>query len=152
MTSDGMEDFRELIRGLIDENNADQSQEYRKNILRSLGMSSDTPFSITAPATLAKLSLLAFAGARNSQSVYAEALRSAIVVADDVLAHGAQYDVRRRVVMENRRALFADNTGRQLLIRLIEASWANDKSNDFCDDALDVLSKRLPDLIGNNLS
>jgi hypothetical protein len=145
------EDFQELIRSLIDKEKTQNVQEFRKQIFQHLGLSSELVFKLTDPI-LAKMSLLALSGSVNAQSVYAEALKSALLPhntpqlpEDDSKKSPRHHE--DDVLIQNKVIFFTNDTGQRLLIRLIDASWSKSKSNDFCDYALDQFSRNIFELI-----
>jgi hypothetical protein len=132
--------FEQLIRNLIESEHLDHFQEHKKQIFHHLNIFSDQIF-LLEEQSLEKLSLLALSGSRNTQSVYADALKCALVPNQQLRKQ------RDPLVSENKRMFFLEPTGRRLLIHLIEAFWSKSKSNDFCDEALDVISADLFELI-----
>jgi hypothetical protein len=147
------EDFQELIRSLIDKEKTQNVQEFRKQIFQHLGLSSELVFKLTDPI-LAKMSLLALSGSVNAQSVYAEALKSALLphnntpqLQEDDDSKKSPRDDDDNVTIQNKLIFFTNDTGQRLLIRLIDASWSKSKSNDFCDYALDHFCRNIFELI-----
>jgi hypothetical protein len=130
--------FEQLIRNLIESEHIDLFQEYRKHIFHNLNIISDQEFIIDVHS-LEKLSLLALAGSRNTQSVYAEVLKSAL---DPV-----KPSKKKRHLSNNKSIFFTEPTGRRLLIRFIDAFWEKAKSNDFCDQALAIISSDIFELV-----
>jgi hypothetical protein len=135
--------FEQLIRNLIESEHVDLFQEYRKQIFHNLNIISDQEF-ILDVHSLEKLSLLALAGSRNTQSVYADVLKCA-------LAPIKSSKKKRYLVLSNNKSIFfTESTGRRLLIRLIDAFWEKAKSNDFCDEALEIISSDIFELVSKS--
>jgi hypothetical protein len=135
--------FEQLIRNLIESEHLDHFQEYKKQIFHNLNIVTDEIFLLNEHI-LEKLSLLALSGSRNTQSVYADALKCSLILPTHMTILRKQKD---QTITENKFKFFLEPTGRRLLIRLIDAFWSKSKSNDFCDEALDVISSDLFDLI-----
>ena len=150
------EDFQKSIRVFLDEVDEERTKELHRIILQDLGLENDNFTSKLSDLALERLSLLAFAGSKKTQPIFAEAIRNA--VSCDAIAEKKKTsrkieknDIdKRKACEENRSLLFANPIGRKLLIQLL--LWNNElekkNEDDMVTQALAFLTSNILEFIG----
>ena len=150
ITSGASDDFKRLIRGLLEENDAERSKEISKAILQDLGLGNENNIiPLLNDIALERLSLLAFAGSKRTQQVFSDAIKNSICIPQDS-GKSRKMDLKN-ICNSNRMLLFSADIGRKLIRQLIIWNWERRSTRDdeISTDALDQFSD-VTELLGKS--
>lgn len=128
------EELNRAISALVNAENPLEKKQYQDQILESLKLTKESPGEISG--VLLPLLQLGYAGLRDTQQCFASAVRNAVVnrQSDDQSHH-----------LKNRKQLFADPQGRDVLRRLVWCiSYDDDETSASATDAIACITESFP--------
>jgi hypothetical protein len=128
------DELNRAISSLVNAENSIEKKQYQDQILESLKLTKESPGEIGA--VLLPLLQLGYAGLRDTQQSFAAAVRNAVAnrQSDDQSYH-----------IKNRRDLFADPQGRDVLRRLVWCiSYDDEETSASAIDAIASITESFP--------